>query len=354
MTQDAKRSRLEMARQTAAELLEQLETGSTPISESLMRAKRLARLLRDEDAQQWLDLETKGYPGDFDFGRLGSCQRYAVEGGRLTADSKYYPQSLPVIEAEFRAAEAALSSAGATTPHPPKVDNYIEAGATIKVLQTAQTYAASQRASYAIRSGLYASMRAALHSYATDASLALELGDAAEEIFEAARRDVDVFVRSHCPAAAQQLVAINERLRDADPESLSAALTSCRRLLATVADALFPPQKDDYTDRAGKKRKVGPEAYKNRIIAFVEQKVGNASTYLLLTSEIEHIAARLDALYEKACKGVHAQVSSAEARLTVISAFVFLGEVARLSALPQSSSPKAVLSDTTDEGKSAS
>lgn len=149
-----------------------------------------------------------------------------MEGGRLTADSKYYPQSLPVIEAEFRAAEAALSSAGATTPHPPKVDNYIEAGATIKVLQTAQTYAASQRASYAIRSGLYASMRAALHSYATDASLALELGDAAEEIFEAARRDVDVFVRSHCPAAAQQLVAINERLRDADPESLSAALTS--------------------------------------------------------------------------------------------------------------------------------
>jgi AbiTii len=50
----------------------------------LMRAKRLARLMRDTDAQTWLDLETNGYPQGFSFATLGTCEKYAKSGGRLS------------------------------------------------------------------------------------------------------------------------------------------------------------------------------------------------------------------------------------------------------------------------------
>lgn len=45
-----------------------------------------------------------------------------------------------------------------------------------------------------------------------------------------------------------------------------------------------------------------------------------------------HLAARLDAVYEKACKGVHNEVDNGEAQLTVIHTYLFLAEVARHTA----------------------
>src|SRR5258708_17352236 len=101
-------SRVAMAREAASQLLEELETSIPPVAQSLMRAKRLARLLRDQDAQTWIDLEIKGYPNDFNCEVLGNCRRYAVEGGRMTPDGKYYLQSLPGIEANCRAQETTL------------------------------------------------------------------------------------------------------------------------------------------------------------------------------------------------------------------------------------------------------
>ena len=296
-----------------------------------MRAKRLARLLRDEDAQKWLTLEMNGYPEHFTTASLGSCRRYAVEGGRLTVEGKYYAQSLPRIEAEMHAKELALpvpNSSGASL----KVDDHVAAMATQRVMLAVETHAESLRQSYIQWSSLRASMRGAIHAYATDASLALELGDAAEDIFASARREVDVFVRSHAPGAVQQLLSITERMREADCESLSLALSSCRRLLTAIADAVFPPQAKDYVDRGGAKRKVGEKEYKNRLLAFVEQSISSEGTRAILSTELEHLAARLDAVYEKACKGVHANVTPGEARLAVIETYIFLAEVARVGA----------------------
>jgi hypothetical protein len=71
------------------------------------------------------------------------------------------------------------------------------------------------------------------------------------------------------------------------------------------------------------------ESYKNRLLAFIDRSAIGASTKSILISQLDHIAARLDATYEKACKGVHADVSSTEARLVVLETYFLLGEVAR-------------------------
>jgi hypothetical protein len=321
-----------MARLAAEELLAALETGSEPVTQSLMRAKRLARLLRDQDADSWLNYELRGYPENFNFDSLGTCRRYALEGGRLTQDGKYYPKSLPSFEADCHAAGIALSEASHATSASNKVANFVEAGATQRLVDNARAHALAQRNAYATIQALLASFRSAIHSYASDCSIALALGDAAEDLFAKARESVDAFIRSRAPAAAKQLVSIAERMRDGDPESLSSAMTSCRRLLLSVADAVFPSRDVDYADQNGRKRKVGPEEYKNRLLAYLETSVSERGVVSVVETNLDHLAARLDSIYEKMCKGVHVDVTEGEARLTVINTYLFIAEIARVNA----------------------
>ena len=328
-------SQIDLARIVAQELLESLETSQLPIDEILMKAKRLARLMRDPFAQVWLDLETRGYPHEFNFDDLGNCQQYARKGGRFTPDDKYYLVGLPNLEAQVKADEAIIDSFR-TSKYSTSAKDYVEASATSNLNTGLIKYQRSKIEAYAQTKSLFISLKSAIHFYATDIFLAIELGDIAQDIFEEAREKVDIFVRVNCPKAAEKLITINERMKENLPESRSAALTSCRRLLMTVADSIFPPQATDWKDTKGKLRKVGPEEYKNRLLAFTENRIGSDSSFSILDSEIEHLSARLDAVYEKDSKGVHADVSADEARLAVIQTYLFIGEIARLATEPLS------------------
>jgi hypothetical protein len=325
-------SQIDEARKVAQELLDALESSRTEIDSALMKAKRLDRLMRDRDAQTWLELETIGYPSGFNFKTLGTCMKYAVTGGRLTPEGTYYPQSLPQMEARRKADESVVQASGTSRSPTPKARDYTEKGATEALLVTYAKMQIGQKDAFIQSQGLFASFKSALHSYATDTYLALEFGDVVQGIFEQAREEVDTFVRAYCPKAAEQLVAMSERLREDLTESRSAALTSCRRLLMTVADALFPAQSMTRVDSKGKERKVGPDEYKNRLLAFIDVKIeaGHDSNLSIVAPEIDHLAARLDAIYEKSCKGVHADVSREEARLVVIQTYLFIAELARL------------------------
>lgn len=319
-----------MARETARELLRLLETGDTPVAPALMLAKRLARLLRDQDAQRWLDFESSGYTQGLVFKSLGSCEKYARACGRITNEEKYFPQSLPALEAAAKADELTLSGMRSPTAVTPSVENFTASGATNAVINNLAIKVEGQKNQYRLSHSRYHAIKSGIHSYAADVSLSLELGDLAESIFEAARVDVDKFVRANCPKAVEQLLAIADRMRESDKESLSAALTACRRILASVADALFPPRDEPYVDKSGKSRKVGTDFYKNRLMAYAESRMTSQSSLAILVGQLEHIGARLEAVYEKACKGVHADVTVEEARLTVIETYMFIAELARL------------------------
>lgn len=303
-------SRSTEAKSVARSLLDDLEASSSGAASVLMKAKRLARLMRDGDAQTWLDLETMGYPSGFSFATLGTCRRYAQSGGRLNpTTNKYWTQSLPELEAHLEADEAILDSVRASPGPAVRAKDYVEKGATEALMATHLKVQKNHRETHAANKKLYSGLRSAIHSYAMDIYIALELGDAAETIFQAARAQVDSFIAARCPKGAEKLVAINDRLGDRTPESFVAALTSCRRLLLDVADAVFQPQQEPFVDRLGKKRSVGPEEYKNRILAFLDTSARSQGSVGIIQSGLEHLAARLDAIYEKTCKGVHAEVT---------------------------------------------
>src|ERR1035437_240404 len=257
-----KTSRVKEARTVAVSLLDALESSSMPVDAVLMRAKRLARLLRDSDAQLWLDLEMKGYPKEFDFSTLGTCRQYAAASGRLDlAASTYYVPSLPVLEAISFSAEQTVSSLKSTISNTSSIKDFLEKSATEAFVVSQLEVQRNQRKNYSDAKGIFVAIKSGIHSYVTDAYLAIELGDIAQDIFESTRDEIDTFIRIHAPKAVEKIIAINERMADDSVESRTAALTSCRRLLMTVADTLFPPSDADWIDASGTPRKVGVEQY---------------------------------------------------------------------------------------------
>ncbi len=310
-------------------LLNDLETVTVKTEGILMKAKRLARLMRDGDAQRWLEYEMSGYPKEhFNPASLGTCEKYAKQSGRIDAEGKYYIPSLPQLEAITEGDKARSNALNQPTDQPLIVENFTVKRATEEFLANRASQQFTARKTYNESYALIVALRAAIHAYATDTYLAIEFGDVAQDIFEQARKDVDNFVRSYCPKAAEQIVAINERMRDKTNESRTAALTTCRRLLLTVADALFPARATDWVDSKGRPHKVGPEDYKNRLLACLDEKQTSEGSKEVISSGIEHLAARLDAINSKASKGVHIDVTEQEARLAVIHTYLFLGEVA--------------------------
>ncbi len=332
-------SRVIQARDTATALLDELELNQGAIMNSLLKAKRLARLMRDADAQTWLDIETTGYPSSFTFSILGTCESYARKGGRISADDKYYLASLPKIEADIESDRVALSNLkfpsniapSLSSSNPNELTGAWMKGALTEMTTTFNQTVTNTKARISNNVALSNGLKSALHSYATDCFHALTFGDVAETLFEQARSRVDTFVRARAPKAADQLASAYQRFKDDDPEALTHALTSCRRLIQTMADGLFPPQSAPYVDSGGQSRKVGTEEYKNRLLAYIDQKLASGSTRAILHAEVESIADRVDALYEKACKGVHADVTSSEVRLVLIAVYLLLSELVELS-----------------------
>ncbi|RKF36178.1 hypothetical protein BCY88_36645 [Paraburkholderia fungorum] len=343
------KSALDAARATAIQLLDAMETEDLPVERYLMLAKRLARLMRDNDGQTWLGLETTGYPSSFDISKLGDSALYATRVGRITPDGQqYYTASLPQLEGEYFAQKIRLESA-APKAATGSAQDFLVANATQRMFNNQSVAFNELKEAYVKTSALFTAFKGALHSYATDALISLQFGDVAESIFDQLRYEVDAFVRTRAPKAAEKLVAIAARIGEGNPEALAEALASCRRLLLSLADSLFPPSEVEWRSSSGKARKVGVDQYKNRLIAFIEQGITSDGTKALLESELDHLCARLDAVYDKTNKGVHADVTLEEARLTIIQAYIFIGELARVDrGVLRETSPATPLSGDSD------
>jgi len=316
------------------DLLDLLERQMCPISQVLLKAKRLARLLRDQDAQRWLDYELSGYPGELNLSEFGECSKYTSQ--RAAEDNKYWTESLPSIEARIKSAETVLAGYKFPTDLSPSLDSPSEyAGiqlqsAITSVVRSFNTSISFLREQIVDSTRLFHALIASVHSYATEANIALSLGGTAEDVFEAARLEVDNFIRVKCPKAAEQLLAAYERIHGGGAEECAQALVSCRRVLMTVADAVFPARTESYRDRQGKDRKVGTEEYKNRLLAYLDSHTTHVGKTDMSVADLEHVASRLDVVYEKSCKGIHADISPQEARLTLIGSYLILAEIARV------------------------
>jgi len=174
---------------------------------------------------------------------------------------------------------------------------------------------------------LLGSVRNAVFTYLMRCESTLRLSATGQWTFERHRERVDRHLQAVAPDVLDMLnSAVTRSMNTDDPEARVHALTSCRRVLAAVADVVFPPRDEPYIDASGKSREVGVGQYRNRIVAAVEA-AGTSTHHQALAANIHDFALRLERLDALTQKGVHDHPTVEDVDFGVVQTYLVAGEV---------------------------
>ncbi len=299
-------SRTRDALELAEETLAQLELGGGRLTPVVLKCLRLARLLDNQQAEEWFRLELRGYrtgvsgPADWAqyaawSGREGSVD---AEGRQL-----YWTDPIEMIEAELQIAQDDLSALQL-----PSI-SVSDTGSVEGLYSFTKTASEKILGAVAIQRRVKASelrkwnkivscLRGAIEDWLSSVVTELRYGEIVETAFERARSRFDQLLAQRSPEVGRKLAAAYRRADSDDPEEWSQASTSCRRAIKALADILYPP-----TDEQPTGHSLGDQEYRNRLIQFVKDKSGSGSQTKLITIEIERVADRVEALDSLASKG---------------------------------------------------
>ncbi len=143
-----------------------------------------------------------------------------------------------------------------------------------------------------------------------------------ESIFEVYKLSIDSLLAGKCNDVLEKIPSIFERLSNGESEAVSHALTTCRRIIDSFADAISPPSEEGI-EIDGNTLKLDKGKHQNRINAYIHLKTDSKSRKHKLRQTLSN-------LYERVCSGVHSDVSVNEAKALFLEVYLFLGEVLSL------------------------
>ncbi|MGW2695348.1 hypothetical protein ACWC3Y_26600 [Streptomyces sp. NPDC001296] len=100
-------------------------------------------------------------------------------------------------------------------------------------------------------------------------------------------------------------------------EQLAHVSLSCRRFIEALADTLYPPRAEKVNGRD-----VGKAQYRNRIWAYIREKIESKTAQDLVLANFEDLGKRVDALDTGANKGLHAENSTSEINRLLLTLLV--------------------------------
>jgi hypothetical protein len=294
----------------ALEILEDAEMSRTSVESMVLKTSRLARLVDDEETLQWLWHERHGYNDSTELSLkyLGITSRWID----IKAKTAYFA-GIVVHESLIQAQQEQLEVVKRFVPSGDFAAFQFQ-DQQDKARQITTTIMTSQRIVFAVR--------AQIQEVATRIYHESIFSHQAGTIFTLYQSEVDALLAVTAKTAFTRLPQAFQRLGAGDPEAISHALTTCRRVIDSFTDAVFPPQAEPA--RIGEQEiKVGASEIRNRLRGYVYQHIGQGSRYERLNREIS-------SLYDRVSAGVHADVSVEEARALVLHTYLLLGEILTL------------------------
>ena len=292
------------------------------------------------DVQGWLVFELKGYPQK---ALSPEAITHARRVGRITDEVKLFGHWHPFagLLAQVRAQEAELQSLkvpdvqfapSSANPQEWVVGLYGQhVQAATGPATTALNRMAALTASIAELRGAVSKIMAALHEFVAVTYYELAFRGLAGSIFEFHKKQIDALLAASAGDTLQKIPAIAERLTAGEPEAVSNALTTCRRVLAAFADTLQPPTKEGLP-HGDQTVEAGPEHYLNRLRYVIKQRCKSEHR----EKRLRHTLVNLN---ERCSAGTHADVSPQEAPALFVQLYVFLGEVLSLEPVSQGGAP---------------
>jgi len=246
------------------EILKNIELTEISLTNIALKTSRLARLLNDFEFQKIMEYEAGGYPTTasgvpLEVWQLGKkANRTYEEKNKKNEIVEYmYMESISSLEHSIGSFEISMSSAhdpaisiSSSNPNQfiqPPTGNTIERNAVRKSFHNA--------------SNKLASRRSLIYSYALQKHYELKYSKISDDVFSRIRLRVDSSIGNTIPEAVKQFTAIYENLKTENTEDWSNAVHSCRRILQSLADSLYPPCDDKKIIENGKEKiiKLGSE-----------------------------------------------------------------------------------------------
>lgn len=301
----------EEALRVAQALLEDIELGRLEAPEIVLKANQLARLVGHTDLLTFLGLERNGYTGD------ASQVRWIDKSGRHAPEGKYYSVSIAKVQANAHSAEEALKTLAGG-------GNF---SGEYALLSSREHLArvASYTSAIGTWNGITGQVTATVYDMVVEIYHELLFSELQETLFSAAQSAVDGALAVASGSALDKIERVSDRLRDGDPESVSQALTTCRRLIDSCADYLFPSSEVDYDLGDGATLKVGKPHVLNRIQAYCHSQG-------ISKSRRDRLRRTLIDLYDRCSAATHAEVVVHEARFVFLQTYVALGEILTLAS----------------------
>lgn len=293
-------------RDLAYDLLEDIELSRTTVAQQVLKASRLARLVGDDEASEWLGFETRGMAD------TPSARRHMSRTRRWTdaeEDKGYWgpvadhERQIQVLREELTAASVDSFAGDYLVP--------VTRDHRKSLRQTSNLIATYTR--------IMNQVQAMLHDFARRTFYEIEFGSQQQELFEHARAEIDHLL---APAgdALDKIDSIYRRLSEGDREAVSQAMNSCRRLIDLFADEVYPARAGEPIVVNGTDVDVGVDKTQNRINAYVLEHVDSKSRR-------SRIRRSLSDVYSRVSAGVHDDVTITEARYLFLSTYVLLGEI---------------------------
>ncbi|OZE85517.1 hypothetical protein CH298_22995 [Rhodococcoides fascians] len=320
--------RLAQALALSEQLLTDFEMSQISPVDIIRRASRLARLLNDTDASEWLAFEIRGFSdGKTEKGKVTvSAWAAAKRSGRVAyneeGEERASLTSVSQLQANIESAKLQLS-ASADAPVSVSSANptqYVTtpSGNTVERVGIRKSILHSEATLQAVLG--------TVHLYVTDRNYDLRFGSAVETSFTRLRSTVDEQISTVVPGATAKLAAAFELATSDNPAHWDDAASYCRKLVKDLADVLQPP--------SGKVdgRPMGDGQYINRLVYWIQQNEASSTTKDVLTSDLEFFGKRIDALTDAGHKGVHATVDQRDADRFIVGTYLLISDVLRLHA----------------------
>lgn len=315
-------------RELARELLDDIELSKIPLENIIMKSMRLARYVDNSDISKWLGWEMHGYDQD------GANSKYSKWTGRLINEEKMtgYWDPLSSISSQIEINKSHLAQLripditySPTSANPNELVGAWASGNIPKItapatesLNRMQLLSDQNVTLLKIKSKVLG----LLHFFVRDIYFQLTFSGIQEGIFNHAKSQIDSLLAKSCGEILEKIPNIYSRLAEGDREAISQALNTCRRMIDSFADQVFPAC-DGKQVIDGKELELKKNQSKNRIEAFVRN-------YSRSVSRRERLRKRLDKLYDSVSSGVHDEVSAGEARFLFLDTYLLLGEIISL------------------------
>lgn len=309
------------------DIIDDIELSRMLLSNIVLKAIRLARICGDEDTEKVFKYESSGYPcgqNGYDAEtwkllQIGDRVKLNKETGKESAYSTSICENENIIEtSKLRLSVCNDPNYSVSSANP---NQYIP-----NVLHTNGIERQNISKEILNSSNILSTSKTLIYRYAFNIYYELKFSNLTETIWSSFKEKTDKLISDIVPDEIKKLSAIYDNLNDTNPEKWSGALTSCRRMLKSIADILYPPKEEPIL-KDGKKIKLGNEEYINRLMCYVEENSSSETSEKITNSNLAYIGTRLDAINQKVCKGVHYNVNKDEAERCFMYTFLVIGDI---------------------------